>query len=478
MLVTKRTLCHRMRPLGLLRLCARPSAKPRSERGDTLIEVLISSVILALIVVGTLTGVDSANRATSFDRNRSQATALAQQDEDRMRSLPIKKLSELSETHEVVQHEVNASGTKYTIASTAKYVADKTSTASCTSTSIEADYIETTSTVSWGGSGGSKVIQNGVISPPPDSALIVQVLNQSAEALPKMTVSVIVPATGAQAVTAQTSADGCAILAVEPGEYTLNVLQTGYVDENGYSESDKDPISDTPFYVVAEQTIKKGYKFAVGGALAVKFENPVSKSTAEEGDTFVAANTGMNPSFRQFGTVSTPAAPTYSEIVESKTASVTNPKTVFPFSSSYTVYAGTCESDKPPRTILENPLYSKNFSAVVSPGSTTSVTTLQPPISVKVLESNKGITPEKALANGTVRLEDSGCKTVHESSTTSAGALSHPSMPFGTYSLCVTAIVNGKHRKYTTSVANNSLSGVTVPTIYLGEEGKEEAGCP
>ena len=40
------------------------------------------------------------------------------------------------------------------------------------------------------------------------------------------------------------------------------------------------------------------------------------------------------------------------------------------------------------------------------------------------------------------------------------------------------ATVNGKNRKYTTSVVNNSLSGVTVPTIYLGEEGKEEAGCP
>lgn len=476
MLVTKRTHRHKLRPSGLSRLCALYITGQPSERGDTLIEVLVSAVILSLIVVGTLTGVDSANRATSFDRARSQANVLAQEDEEQMRSEPIKKLSEISESHETIRHEVSASGTTYKIVSTAKYVADKTASASCTSTSEEANYIQTTSTVTSPMLGKAKVVQTGIISPPPDSALIVRVENQSGEPVPNMEAS----ATGPSDVEAETSLDGCAILAVSPGEYVLNVKRLNYVDENGYSESDKDPTSDTPFYVVAEQTIKKGYKFALGGTLAVKFQNSETGNTAEGGDTFVASNTGMNPTFRQFGTISTPAAPTYSETVESKTATVPNPKTVFPFSQNYTVYAGTCEADKPPtKSVIENPLYRKNFEVAVLPlGQIEHVTTLQPPIAIKVLESNKGITPEKALENATVRLEDTGCSTVHESKTTSTGALSHPGMPFGTYSLCVTAIVNGKNRKYTTSVVNNSLSGVTVPTIYLGEEGKEEAGCP
>ena len=111
--------------------------------------MIVSALLLAVIVVGTLTGLNSANRATSLDSARSQADALAEQEEDQLRSEPINKLSELSETHEVVQHEVNAGGTKYTISSTAKYIADATATASCTSTSEKADYIQTTSAVTW-----------------------------------------------------------------------------------------------------------------------------------------------------------------------------------------------------------------------------------------------------------------------------------------------------------------------------------------
>ncbi len=56
------------------------------ETGDTLIEVLISAVVLVLIVVATLTGLDSTNRATALDRARSQADALAQADEEQARA--------------------------------------------------------------------------------------------------------------------------------------------------------------------------------------------------------------------------------------------------------------------------------------------------------------------------------------------------------------------------------------------------------
>ena len=111
----------------LARACGRLHPARRSlasSAGDTLIEVVVSALLLAVIVVGTLTGINSANRATSLDRARSQADSLAQQDEDHLRSEPINKLSELSETHEAVLHEVDAGGTTYTISSTAKYIAD------------------------------------------------------------------------------------------------------------------------------------------------------------------------------------------------------------------------------------------------------------------------------------------------------------------------------------------------------------------
>ena len=124
-------------------------------------------------------------------------------------------------------------------------------------------------------------METSIISPPADSALIVQV-TPSGEAVPNMNVT----ATGPHRTSRQSRNvhDGCAILAVPPGEYTLNVNKLGYVDQNGYANSDEDPVTDSSLYVVAETTVKKGYKFAQAGALEVGFETLVTKV---EGDSFV-----------------------------------------------------------------------------------------------------------------------------------------------------------------------------------------------
>ncbi len=53
-----------------------------------------------------------------------------------------------------------------------------------------------------------------------------------------------------------------------------------------------------------------------------------------EGDSFVVFNTGLT-AFKTFGTVGS-----YGKTVKSN-------KTLFPFTSKYVVYAGTCESDLP-----------------------------------------------------------------------------------------------------------------------------------
>ena len=177
---------------------------------------------------------------------------------------------------------MTSGGTHYTITSTAQYKSDSTGTASCTSSSAKADYIETTSTVTWPAIGKSApVVETGIVSPPADSALIVQVLGASGEPVSKMTVQ----ATGPSTITTETSTDGCAILAVSPGEYALNVSRSGYVDQYGYTESNKDPHYSSSFYVIAESTAKKSFEFAPAGAIEAKFTGANA-----EGDTFVAFN--------------------------------------------------------------------------------------------------------------------------------------------------------------------------------------------
>ncbi|HEY5285854.1 MAG TPA: carboxypeptidase regulatory-like domain-containing protein [Solirubrobacteraceae bacterium] len=424
-----------------------------SERGDTLIEVVISAALISLVVIAVLFGLDSTNRATASSRARSQADALAQQDEERLRSEPIKQVSEIER-----KETVKVGSTIYTITTTSKYIADATSTASCTSSVAKADYLKTISTVTWpsmGPSGG--VIETGVISPPADSALIVQV-EESGTPLAGATVVAKGPAPSSSVHELETSSNGCAILALAPGEYTINVSKTGYVDPNGYANTEKDLSVTKTVYLPAETTSKEGYNLGLAGKLKVKFTEG-STATPSEGDSFVAYNTGM----------SEPRTLPEPSTVGTYSSSIETPSSIFPFTTEYTVYAGTCAADLPTKNGQ-----SKNPEVPVGPGKTGEVNVPLAPINIKVLES-KGA-PEKIVSGATVLLEDTGCKTVRTLTTTSAGALSRPAMPFGTYSLCVTATVAGKPREYTESISNNNLSGTPLQTLYLSE-GKEGSVC-
>src|SRR5580700_12128098 len=100
LLVMIRTFSAKLRVLGRSSIGRWSWA---SERGDTLIEVLISAVLIALIVVGTLTGLDSTNKATARDRARSQADALAEHAEEQLRSEPINKLAALTESRPLTE---------------------------------------------------------------------------------------------------------------------------------------------------------------------------------------------------------------------------------------------------------------------------------------------------------------------------------------------------------------------------------------
>src|ERR1700759_40028 len=96
------------------------SAAAGSESGITLIEVVVSSLIVGLIAIGTLTGFAGSNRASADERARNQATPLAAQGEESRRGRNITELDQLgTETHP----PKTINGTTFTVTSSAEYVA-------------------------------------------------------------------------------------------------------------------------------------------------------------------------------------------------------------------------------------------------------------------------------------------------------------------------------------------------------------------
>jgi len=412
-----------------------------------LIEVLISSVLLALIVIATFNGFDVTNRATASERSHSQADALAQQDEDRLRSLPVATLNGLKETH-----TATANGTVYTITSSAEFVADKTATKTCAGEG-EASYIRTTSKVTWPSLGPRPpVVETGIITPPAGGALLVKVFNGEGAPLPGMTIQVIGPAPGAGITTGTTDSNGCVIFAALPeGEYQVTTSKLGYVDPDGNSEP---PVNQRGVTIIAGSTAKKSFQFDLGGALTISFSTPGGEN---KGDSFVIQDpqmVGLIPPIRTFGTLGT------------YETTITSPKTLFPFGeSNYAAYAGTCEADNP-KLFGHEPT-----SAEVNPGETRAYTVALPAINFQVWSGTSLVTKGVEVTAFSGALKDEGCSGAkHPFSVAVApkGEL-HKGMSYGKFSLCVTAKIGATYRRIPSfAVANEKPEGTALQQIYLG----------
>jgi Tfp pilus assembly protein PilV len=436
-----------------------------AQAGFALIEVLISAVMLALIVVATFTGFDVANRASADERSRAQADVIAQQDEDRLRSFQIDRLSGLAETRTVVY-----GGYTYTVVSKGEFIADSSGSSSCSTVAEEASYVRTTSTVTWSGAGTrDPVVETGLITPPAGGALLVQVTNAKGAPVSGVTIA----ATGPASASAVTGPKGCVIFAaLAEGTYTVTAHETGYIDKEGKETPE---LTTT---IVPGTTDKKAFELDKPGAIATSFE----PSTAEEeakGDTFVAQNPLMpTPSYKSFGTPGTYAT------------TVTSPTELFPFgepatsehsaTGQYGVYAGTCEADNPEKVGAGPPK-----SVNVLPGETVAVKVPLPAINMQVF-SGTSASHGAEVTEFSGSFKDEGCSgTVHKFSTSTAtrGEL-HIGMPFGKFTLCVASTKKvgtptAEYRKFaSTVVENKSASGTSTYAIYLSASGYEHRTLP
>ena len=98
-----------------------------------LIEVMIGAVILALATTAVLNGIDGAQKTGGRNKARSVAAALAEQDQERMRSLPVSSL--VPYVTAPLVRTVKVKGVDYSVKSLATWATDPGGvTTSCSST--------------------------------------------------------------------------------------------------------------------------------------------------------------------------------------------------------------------------------------------------------------------------------------------------------------------------------------------------------
>ena len=460
----------------------RVRARLASERGFTLIEVLVSALITTLIATAVAGALITNTDIIANQNSRSQAETLVEQDQERLKGLSAEQLDNLSQNY-----NVTVGGAIYAITSKAWYL-NSTNGQSCTAAGgTAATYFKTISTVTRTNAAGKTATlatDESVITPPAGGSLLVQFHDQTASPLAGASLS----ATGPESDAGTSDTNGCVVFsALDPGAYNLTYTDLGYVDPNGNAS----PLSDTA--TVASTGIAspgKGNPIELGqaGGLTGNFKMTVGSpaNTAYAGGLSWFSSGGAGIPMASYRTNDLAGGTTASSISTTNVAGTTGTG-LFPFVSSqnpatytnnYQVWAGACRQEQPPTG-------SDMFT--VAPGSTQTQPIQVPTLQLTVKQSSSAVTPTDVKV--TFTSSDSSCSDTWGSMTPTTSGTAGPSgswyfgVPFatsattgsnasasgqtGSLTVCADLKSGTKYYTQTSSAFTSSFSSTSAVTVTL-----------
>jgi hypothetical protein len=417
-----------------------PRSRPAltSERGSVMVEVLIGTLLLALTTATVLNGIDGTQDTALRNKDRSVSATLAQQDLERLRSLPPTVLSNLDQTRTVA-----VAGVPYTVRSLTQWVRDASGVVSCTSDETDAEYLKLSATVTSPSGTDRPVTATSLLAPPPGAfgddtgTATVQLTDRDGEPL----VGVGVDLEGPSFYSGTTNDAGCAVFGFIPAEEWLVEVDGGLVTWSG----------ETP--AQSEITVAPGKT----GLTQIELDRPASirgdfvdpAGTPTQWGSISVANSKLPNGFKPF-----PSA----TLGTSKDAD-----NLFPFHDGYGVFAGTCEANNP--AVWDSDYFQTSGSGFAAPDPGELLEPVQvvvPRIQVRVLRGTAGLTFSHVQIYVKQIDDDYDCESVIYNSGVIPTGTPHPSsysftvpVPFGNYRVCAAV------RAPTGSTWRYALTGTT-----------------
>jgi len=426
--------------MGNRRAFGRISARlANEERGWLIVEIMIGALVLVIAGLAIYNGLDAASKASGRNRNRSVASYLAQQDQERLRTMDAATLSGYSSTR-----TVTVAGTKYTVKSSATLVNDDTGTISCTNSSSTAQYLKISSTVTDPTGQNGPVTQDSLVSPKPaDGNASVKVVDRTGTAGVS---GVPVALTEPPATTQNTDSNGCSLFSFLSNgtQYHVSFSLPNYVDVNGVNTM------SGPITVVPGTVSVTSFQYDKAGQIAVKFVTASGGTPLCPGVSVTNSHMTINPRVRSFGSPSCDAN-------NPPTATAT---TLFPFTDAYAVYAGTCTANDPATWRRTS-----TFAPVLTAGGSAAATFTEPMATVNVTQTvaaGRGTTTSAyPNAHITISENDSGCTgNSFPDQTSDSTGKALIGLPYGKYTICAD---DGTHYASDSSVNLTSTAGDSAP---------------
>ena len=251
----------------------------RSETGFAIIEAVVAAAVLAIVAMAVLSGIDAASNSSGREKARAVASSLAEQDQERLRSMPIEELSKLG----TVSKPVSVDGVTYQVESKAEWITDDTGGTPACGSSKNNEYLHIATKVSSAIVGHNvKAIQiDSLVAPSvayssTHGILVVKLIDRNSTPLVGLSVTIESAAAGVMPKSGSTDPGGCVYFRQLPvGTYTITLNQGGYVSD------------DLVMPVVKTQKVAPGvvtfktipYDKATGADITVKTNVPGQAST-------------------------------------------------------------------------------------------------------------------------------------------------------------------------------------------------------
>jgi hypothetical protein len=320
---------------------------------------------------------------------------------------------------------INVGGLTYSVTSNVSYVNDSAS-ASCTSAATLASYLKISSTVADPTSKNKPVTIDSLLAARADQGgAAVQIVDRSGttglQGIP-------VNLDENSALSDTTDATGCVQFGYLRGTaYHVTFSKTGYVDADGLNSQTAQPIT-----VVPGRTTLTQFQYDLAGSIIGLFKNSAN-ATVATGPITVFSN-GMTPT--------------------AKTGNTGSVSGLFPFTSAYAVYAGTCAGDDPSQWSVTP------GSQILTPGLAATTTVRVPTLTLTIKQKNGSRGNTTNLASADVHLTDSGCGTSYQATANSSGVATF-SAPYGNYAVCADNGNSNGSDKITDTTTNHVTAGTS-----------------
>jgi Tfp pilus assembly protein PilV len=427
----KRTLKARLQAC-LAAACTSGRSRMRADRGSVLIEVMVGAMVLAIATVAILNGIDGAQSAGAKNKARSVQATLAQQDIERMRSMPVSTLDNFSQTR-----LVNVAGVDYTVVSRTDWVSDRAGTVACSDTRAQADYLKLTSSVTSPATRAAAVTETGLLTP-----TVGQLSNTSGTATVQLTdrdgmplSGFAVTLTGTSSQSATANSLGCAVFGYIPsGTYTVRV--------GGLVTTDSSSPATSTIQVYPGRATFHSLQVDRPAVVRALFVPPTGQTntTSMVWDVITVKNASLIGGQKEFVRTA------------GRSTSVDAPD-LYPFLDGVGVYAGDCAANDPSLYAPNyfNPSATRGFT-LLSPGVQSNVNVEMPALRVTVYRSN--LTTNFVSAQLKLTPLDSGCTATATASASFAGKRPHifdVAVPFGRYTVCASTRTSGGSPRKVTS---------------------------